>query len=67
MILKSCVKNHTESYKKIYVKGYMHCFKFQLVTIWYMGLVFGVWFWEVLGMHSFCTAGASCEVVSAAS
>ena len=44
----------------------MHCFKYGLVTIWHMALVFGVWFLGVLGMRSFYTAGASCEAVAAA-
>ena len=65
MILKNYAKNHTKKIKKNYVKNYMHCSKCWLVTIWHMGLVFGVWFWEVMGMRSFCIAGASCEAVAA--
>ena len=57
------VKNHMKIYMKNYVKSYMHCSKCGLVTIWCVGLVFGVWFWGVLGMRFFCTAGASCETV----
>ena len=66
MILRIYVKIYMNIYKKFYVKSYIHCSKCEFVTIWHVGLVFGVWFWEVLGMRSFCTAGANCEVVAAA-
>ena len=65
MILKGYMKNRMKNYKK-YVKSYMHCSKWGLVTIWHIVLLSGVWFWEVLGMHLFYTAGANCEVVAAA-
>ena len=55
-----------KNYAKIYVKSYMHCFKYGLVIIWHAGLVFGVCVWEFLGMCSFCTAEASCKAVVAA-
>ena len=62
MIIKSNVKSHMKNY----VKNYIYCSKCKVVNIWHVGLVFGVWFWEALGMHSLCTAGVSCEVVSTA-
>ena len=62
MIIKSNVKSHI----KKNVKSYIYCSKCRVVIIWHVGLVFGVWFWEALGMHSLCTAGASCEGVSTA-
>ena len=62
MILKGYVKSHSKSF----VKSYLYYSKFGLVTIWYVGLVFGVQFWEVPGMGSFCTTGASCEAIPTA-
>ena len=59
-------KNHMNNYIKSYVKSCIQCSKCRFVNIWYVGLVFGVWFWEVLGMHLFCIAGASCEVFATA-
>ena len=67
MILKSYVKSHIKNSKKSYVNSYMHSSKCGLVTFWHVGLVLGFWFWKALGMRSFCTVGASCEVVAAAS
>ena len=60
---KLCEKSYEKLWEKLCEK-YMHCYKCGLVTIWRMGLVFGVWFCEVLGIRSFCTVGASCEVVA---
>ena len=66
MVLNRYVKNYIKIYMKSYVKSYMHCSKYGLVIVLHVGLVFGFWFWGVLGMHLFCTMGASCEVVVAA-
>ena len=66
MILKNYVKSHMKSSKESNVKSYMHYSKYGLVTIWHVGLVFGVWSWEILGMCPFCTVGASCKAVAAA-
>ena len=55
-----------EKKMKIYLKSYVHCFKYWLVTIWHVSIVFGVWFWGVLVICSFCTVGASCKAIAAA-
>ena len=49
-VLYMISKSYVKSYIKSYARSFTHCFKLGLVAICHMGLVFGFWFLEVLGI-----------------